>query len=63
LGTATTAEEAVALERAGVQAVVAQGAEAGGHRGTFIGSFEDGLVGLLALLRQVVEAVAVPVVS
>src|SRR5262249_24074342 len=35
VGTATTATEAVALERAGVDAVVAQGSEAGGHRGTF----------------------------
>jgi nitronate monooxygenase len=63
LGTATTAEEAVALERAGVDVVVAQGAEAGGHRGTFIGPFEDGLVGLVALVPQVVDAVSVPVVA
>src|SRR5579883_2657671 len=45
LGTATTVAEAVALERAGVDVVVAQGAEAGGHRGTFLGPFEQGLVG------------------
>lgn len=63
IGTATTAEEAVALERAGVHVVVAQGAEAGGHRGTFLGSFEDGLIGLVALVPQVVDAVAVPVVA
>ena len=37
IGTATTVAEAVALERAGVDAVVAQGYEAGGHRGTFLG--------------------------
>ena len=46
LGTATTDEEAAALEAAGVDAIVAQGAEAGGHRGTFLGPFEDGLVPL-----------------
>lgn len=60
-GTATTAEEAAFLESAGVDAVVAQGAEAGGHRGTFLGSFEDGLVPLDELLASI--AVAVPVVA
>ena len=63
IGTATTADEAVALEEAGVHLVVAQGAEAGGHRGTFIGSFEDGLVGLVALVPQIVAAVSVPVLA
>jgi nitronate monooxygenase len=63
MGTATTAEEAAALARAGVDVVVAQGAEAGGHRGTFIGTFEDGLVGLVALVPQVVDAVSVPVIA
>src|SRR5581483_10319325 len=62
LGTATTVAEAVELERLGVDVVVAQGAEAGGHRGTFLGPFERGLVGGLALLPQVVDAVSVPVV-
>ena len=63
IGTATTSEEAVALEHAGAHVVVAQGAEAGGHRGTFIGSFEDGRVGLAALVPQVIEALSVPVVA
>jgi nitronate monooxygenase len=63
MGTATTPKEAVALEQVGVDVVVAQGAEAGGHRGTFIGSFEDGLVGLVALVPQVVQAVSAPVVA
>ena len=63
LGTATSAAEAVALERAGVHAVVAQGAEAGGHRGTFIGSFAEGLVPLASLVPQLVEAVSIPVVA
>lgn len=62
-GTATTAEEAVALARAGVDLVVAQGSEAGGHRGTFLHAFEDGLIGSLALVPAVVDAVAVPVVA
>ena len=60
-GTATTAEEAAFLESAGVDAVVAQGAEAGGHRGTFLGSFEDGLVPLDELLASI--EVAVPVLA
>jgi len=61
LGTATTSEEASALEAAGVDAVVAQGAEAGGHRGTFLGSFEDGLVPLEELLASI--EVTVPVIA
>lgn len=63
MGTATRADEAVALERSGIDVVVAQGAEAGGHRGTFLGSFEDGLIGLVALVPQVVDAVSIPVVA
>jgi nitronate monooxygenase len=62
-GTATTAAEARALEQAGVDVVVAQGSEAGGHRGTFLHPFEQGLVGTLALVPQVVDAVRVPVVA
>lgn len=61
LGTATTAEEAQALEQAGVDAVVAQGAEAGGHRGSFLGGFP--LVPLVELVPACVEAVSVPVVA
>ncbi|MHB8468351.1 MAG: NAD(P)H-dependent flavin oxidoreductase [Gaiellaceae bacterium] len=60
LGTATTAAEARALD---VDVVVAQGAEAGGHRGTFLGSFDDGLVPLAELVPAVVDAVSVPVVA
>lgn len=63
MGTATTVEEAVSLERAGVDAVVAQGSEAGGHRGTFAAAFEAGLVGTMALVPQVVDAVRVPVIA
>jgi nitronate monooxygenase len=63
LGTATTIDEARALERAGVDAVVAQGAEAGGHRGTFLGPFEDALVPLAELVPEVVRAVSLPVIA
>ena len=61
LGTATTVEEAVALERLGVDAVVAQSGEAGGHRGTFLGPFEDAIVGGVALVPRIVDRVSVPV--
>jgi nitronate monooxygenase len=63
VGTATTVEEAVSLETAGVDAIVTQGSEAGGHRSTFAGSFEAGLVGTMALVPQVVDAVTVPVIA
>jgi nitronate monooxygenase len=56
-------EEALALERAGVDAVVVQGSEAGGHRGTFSGDFQAGMVGLVALVPQVADAVRVPVIA
>lgn len=62
-GTATTVEEAVALAQAGVDAVVTQGSEAGGHRGTFLGEFESGMVGTIALVPQVADAVRVPVIA
>jgi nitronate monooxygenase len=61
LGTATTAEEAHALEQAGVDAVVAQGAEAGGHRGSFLGGWP--LVPLVELVPACLDAVSVPVVA
>jgi nitronate monooxygenase len=63
IGTATTVAEAVALERAGVDAVVAQGYEAGGHRGTFLETVDRSLIGTLALVPQIVDAVSVPVIA
>ena len=63
VGTATTVAEARALEQAGVDAIVAQGSEAGGHRGTFLGPFESALVGTMALVPQVVDAVSIPVLA
>lgn len=63
LGTATTVEEAQHLEALGVDAIVAQGGEAGGHRGTFLGSYDDGMIGTLSLVPRVVDAVSLPVVA
>jgi len=63
VGTATTVDEAVALEKAGFDAVVAQGSEAGGHRGTFSANFDEALVGTMALVPQVVDAVKIPVIA
>jgi nitronate monooxygenase len=63
MGTANTVEEARRIEAAGFEAVIAQGSEAGGHRATFVGSFEQGLVGTMALVPQVVDAVRIPVVA
>ncbi len=63
VGTATTVDEAEALEALGVDAICAQGAEAGGHRGTFRGRFEDALVGTMALVPQIVRRVGLPVLA
>jgi nitronate monooxygenase len=63
MGTATTVAEARALEAAGVDFIVAQGAEAGGHRGTFLGPYEQALTGTLGLVPQLVDAVRTPVIA
>lgn len=63
IGTATTPDEAAALEAAGIDVIVASGFEAGGHRGSFIRSAEDSLTGLVSLIPQVVDRVRVPVVA
>ncbi len=63
MGTATTVAEARALVAGGCHVVVAQGAEAGAHRGTFAGPPERALVGTLALVPRVADAVKVPVVA
>jgi nitronate monooxygenase len=62
-GTVTTVEEAIAMERAGVDVVVASGFEAGGHRISFMRPAQDSLIGTLALIPQVVDAVQIPVVA
>jgi nitronate monooxygenase len=63
ISSATTVAEAKMLERRGVDAVIAQGTEAGGHRGTFTGVHMSMQPGLFALLPQVVDAVRVPVIA
>jgi nitronate monooxygenase len=63
VGTATTVEEARLVEAAGADAVVAQGAEAGGHRGTFAARFEDAMVPALALVEATAAAVRCPVIA
>ncbi len=63
VGTATTVREGLRLEEEGVDVVVAQGSEAGGHRGTFLGDFRDALIGTVALVPQMVDALSVPVVA
>jgi nitronate monooxygenase len=63
IGTATTVDEAVALEAGGVDAIVAAGAEAAGHRVSFLEPAEASLVGTFALIPQVVDAVTVPVIA
>src|SRR5262245_4502498 len=63
ISSATTVAEAMMLEQRGVDAVIAQGTEAGGHRGTFTGVDMSMQPGLFALLPQGVEAVRVPVIA
>jgi nitronate monooxygenase len=60
---ATTVAEARILEQSGVDAIIAQGTEAGGHRGTFTGVDMSMQAGLFGLLPQVVDAVKVPVIA
>src|SRR5580692_3245333 len=63
IGTATTPDEAAVLRDAGVDAIVASGFEAGGHRGSFLRSAEDSLTGTFSLVPQIVDIVDVPVIA
>jgi nitronate monooxygenase len=63
LSSATTVEEAIWLEAQGVDAVIAQGVEAGGHRGMFLTDDLTTQVGTFALLPQIVATVQVPVIA
>src|SRR5258705_3367152 len=63
IGTATTPEEGAALQEAGVDAIVASGFEAGGHRGSFLRSAEDSLTGTMSLVPQITDKVKVPVIA
>ena len=63
IGTATTPDEAAVLQDAGVNAIVASGFEAGGHRGSFLRAAEDSLTGTFSLVPQIVDIVDVPVIA
>jgi nitronate monooxygenase len=63
LSSATTVDEARYLEAHGVDGVIAQGYEAGGHRGMFLSDDLDTQVGTLALVRQIVQAANIPVIA
>ena len=63
MSSATNVTEARELEARGIDAVIAQGFEAGGHRATFSEPYERGHVGTLALVPQIVDAVSIPVIA
>jgi nitronate monooxygenase len=63
IGNATTVEEARWLEQGGAHAIIAQGFEAGGHTGRFLGSDAAEAIGLFALLPLIADAVSVPVIA
>ena len=63
IGTATTVKEAISNEENGMDMVVVQGSEAGGHRGTFAGNFENAMIGTMALVPQAVDHVDIPVIA
>jgi len=63
IGTATTLTEAHALEEQGIDMVVAQGSEAGGHRGTFLGPVENALINTQSLLSQIVNQIKIPIIA
>jgi nitronate monooxygenase len=63
LSSATTVEEALWLEANGADAIIAQGLEAGGHRGNFLSGDMTAQVGTFALVRQLVRTVSLPVIA
>ncbi|MEJ5052758.1 NAD(P)H-dependent flavin oxidoreductase [Sphingobacterium sp. MYb382] len=63
IGTATSVDEAVALEHVGVDLIVASGFEAGGHRPSFLEKAEHSLVGTFALVQLIREKVKIPVIA
>jgi nitronate monooxygenase len=63
IGTATTPEESAALQDAGVDAIVASGFEAGGHRGSFLRAAEDSLTGTFSLVPQIAGTANLPVIA
>ncbi len=63
IGTATCVEEGILLQKSGCSAVVAQGSEAGGHRGSFGSNIETPMIGGMALVPQIVKSTDIPVIS
>ena len=63
VGAATTVDEAIAIENAGADAVVATGFEAGGHRVSFLNSAENSLIGTFSLIPQVADNVKIPIIA
>lgn len=63
IGAITTIDEAVAMENAGVDLIVATGFEAGGHRVSFLRSSEESLTGTFALIPTVAATVKIPVIA
>ncbi|WP_334126245.1 nitronate monooxygenase [Empedobacter brevis] len=63
VGTATTLDEAIAIENAGVDAVVATGFDAGGHRVSFLEDPEESLIGTFSLIPQVADHVKIPIIA
>jgi nitronate monooxygenase len=63
VGCATTVEEALWIQSRGADAVIAQGVEAGGHRGIFLSEDLTTQIGTFALLPQIVKAVRIPVIA
>lgn len=63
IASATTVEEALFLEAAGIDAIIAQGLEAGGHSGHFLSDDLSKLLGTFALLPQIVKGVKLPVIA
>ncbi|WP_147535472.1 NAD(P)H-dependent flavin oxidoreductase [Bacillus marasmi] len=63
IGTATTVDEAIEVEKCGMDMVVVQGCEAGGHRGNFLHDVKESQIGLMSLIPQVTDNVNIPVIA
>lgn len=63
MGTAATVREAIEAEKSGMDMVVVQGCEAGGHRGAFLPEAKESMVGLMSLIPQAVDSVEIPVIA
>ena len=63
LGTATTPREAIAFAEQDFDAIIAQGSEAGGHRGAFLKPVNHSLIGTMALIPEMVQAVSLPIIA